>query len=78
MIVNENQRIEALFFKLLLILAHLQKKVCLLTDCDATCSFLINHCKSQGDVRFWHKYAVKAAYLKVQMLAEVMEFKTAK
>lgn len=58
--------------------AQLQKKVCLLTDCDATCVFLIDHCKAQPNPEPWHKNAVKAAFLKVQMLAEVMEFKKAK
>lgn len=60
-----NQPLESLFFKLVFMKAQIQKKVCLLTECDTTCMFLVDHCKTQSVPQLWHKYAVKAAYLKV-------------
>ncbi len=45
-IKQPNQPLESLFFKLVYMKAQLQKKVCILTECDTTCMFLVDHCKT--------------------------------
>jgi len=54
-----------------------------LTECDSTCNILINHVtevakNANEDPKPWWKFAIKAAYIRVFILAKVMEFKKPK
>lgn len=76
-----DKSIEYLFFKLCYFKAKLQKKLRMFTDCESTCQFLVDHVSaelSSGTPEPWWKFAVKAAYVRIQVLAGCMEFATPK
>jgi hypothetical protein len=50
----------------------MQRKIRLWSDCDNTCQFLVSQVT---EPQAWNKFAIRATYLKVRMLADSMEFK---
>lgn len=59
----------------------MQRKERLLTEAESTCTFLIDHVKDHmakkpAQPQAWWKFGAKIAYVRVNMLAQVMEFNT--
>jgi hypothetical protein len=54
----------------------------LLTECESTCCFMVDHVthlsKTEATPQPWWKFAVKACYIRIVILASCMEFATPK
>lgn len=65
--------VEFIFYKLNFIKALMERKIRLWTDCDTTIQFLVSQVNDES--KAWNKFAIRATYLRVRMLADSMEFK---